>query len=121
MNVDVPETPRQAVAQGAQLLDDTYPGWWRLIDLETLQLSSCTDCVCGQLAFTLLNYAHGDDDSAYAAMRTHLGLDNGANHGFVIGLGWTYNTLEALWREVIQARLEADAINMQPIREVVPA
>lgn len=43
-------SPAEAVANGAQLLDERVPGWWREISLDTLKLSNCRNCVCGQLA-----------------------------------------------------------------------
>lgn len=45
-------TPAEAVANGAQLLDERLPGWWREITLEELSLADCGACVCGQLAHT---------------------------------------------------------------------
>lgn len=37
------------VARGAKWLDVKYPGWWQVIDLGTLELSSCNRCVLGQV------------------------------------------------------------------------
>lgn len=37
------------VARGAAWLDEKYPGWWAKIDLSTLDLSRCTQCVLGQV------------------------------------------------------------------------
>lgn len=37
------------VARGAAYLDETRPGWAARIDTETLNMSSTTDCVLGQL------------------------------------------------------------------------
>lgn len=45
-------SPAEAVAAGAQLLDEKLPGWWQKITLEELQLNDCSACVCGQLAQT---------------------------------------------------------------------
>ena len=41
---------RACVHRGADLLDLKYPTWFRRIDQETLDLSSCSSCVAGQLA-----------------------------------------------------------------------
>lgn len=79
-------TPAEAVANGAQLLDEKLPGWWREITLDTLNLSDCRNCVCGQLANTaavtaILAEAHGQDFvvnsvplSVYAETLTMLNL-----------------------------------------------
>lgn len=40
----------EQVAKGAAFLDKWRPGWARMIDVETLDISSCSRCVCGQLA-----------------------------------------------------------------------
>lgn len=44
-----PEQAKENVARGAAFLDQRYPGWEDRIDLGTLTLSSCTQCVLGQL------------------------------------------------------------------------
>ena len=49
MNPTIERDFTKEVASGAQMLDSIFPSWYRLIDLETLQLSSCEKCVCGQL------------------------------------------------------------------------
>ena len=54
MQYVIPGSPAEVVAAGAQLLDERMPGWWRLISLEELHLSSCDGCICGQLAETAL-------------------------------------------------------------------
>lgn len=37
------------VARGADWLDLNYPTWWEQIDLATLNIASCSDCVLGQI------------------------------------------------------------------------
>lgn len=37
------------VAVGAALLDQTVPGWWQRVDLETLDICRYNRCVLGQL------------------------------------------------------------------------
>lgn len=39
----------ERVARGAALLDEKRPGWFRAVDLDGLELSSCEACVLGQL------------------------------------------------------------------------
>ena len=56
-------TIEERVANGAQLLDEKVPGWYKLINLATLRLSSCYDCVCGQLAMALMPETSWNDYS----------------------------------------------------------
>lgn len=42
-------TAEEAVARGVELLDEKVPGWWRVIDLEALDLYDCFNCMLGQL------------------------------------------------------------------------
>mgnify|MGYP001564744249 FL=1 len=37
------------VERGAEVLDRVYPGWWRKIDLDRLDMKDCSDCLLGQL------------------------------------------------------------------------
>lgn len=39
----------ERVARGAAWLDEKYPQWFDKIDLSTLDLSRCTECVLGQV------------------------------------------------------------------------
>lgn len=39
----------ERVALGSAWLDIHYPGWWKSIDLGTLSVSSCHECVLGQV------------------------------------------------------------------------
>lgn len=43
------ENARIQVAKGVALLDEKVPGWWRVIDLDHLQMQNCTQCMLGQL------------------------------------------------------------------------
>lgn len=43
------ETVQERVARGAAWLDEQKPGWEDLIDFDTLDLSSCSLCVVGQV------------------------------------------------------------------------
>lgn len=44
------EIARERVTKGAAHLDRVVPGWFHRVDIGTLTLSSCEDCVLGQLA-----------------------------------------------------------------------
>jgi len=137
-------TPAEAVANGAQLLDERLPGWWRQISLSELILADCQHCVCGQLAvnaavattigpwyftaygktlqFLELSWEYGDNQKEW---------EYDYNHGFnVKSYDWfrsimtedeyeqvssvTYLLLENEWRAAIKARLEADALQAHP-------
>lgn len=120
MSTMVPTTAAEAVANGAQLLDDTHPGWWRLIDLSTLRLSECESCVCGQLA---VSYGIGRYPiERYEGMLATLDLrwlDTDRLYGFNLvdenieghdNEEAAWRELEQEWHKVIVARLHADAL-----------
>lgn len=45
------------VARGVAWLDEHYPGWFKAIDLETLDVSKCDICVLGQVYSGHVPYA----------------------------------------------------------------
>lgn len=120
-----PRNAAEAVANGAQLLDDHHPGWWRMIDLDNLNINSCTRCVCGQLATAIgmpLRQGKYGPHSAYLEMRNSLGLSHGCYHGFAPrSTEVRVNDLENEWHKVITARLEADALTSAEKKEKVLA
>jgi hypothetical protein len=83
---DIPER----VARGVALLDVMQPGWDQLIDLEALDLGSCTACIIGQV------YAvdHASSEWPFLSAAEHLaGQDLGpllfnapvlVEHGFTV-------------------------------------
>jgi hypothetical protein len=89
------------VAAGVALLDGQRPDWHETIDLHTLQVSSCTRCVLGQL--------NGDVSDGYAEYDID---DNDAwrygfeRRGFERG---EYGLLTAEWKRVISERRAAVA------------
>lgn len=101
------------VARGAAFLDRVEPGWHERINLNTLKLDSCLDCVLGQL-----NAQSGGPGlySAYFVKRQQLGLtvNAAAEHGFTVNralVGYSeqeaqFELLTAAWRELIEARRE---------------
>lgn len=121
-------TYKDRVARGAALLDKSMPGWHRNIDLDALELSSCTDCVCGQLA-----YAAGSvvidreiaecEENAWWSFRKFIGrrlrrrgekelaaelVDKPSNFGFSAKREH-FDSLDREWRKVIEARLRGEA------------
>lgn len=92
------------VAAGAALLDSEQPGWDQRVTLDTLEISSCTSCVLGQL--------YGNVSTGYGVF----GIDDDAVDQFGFDQqGWAgdeYELLTAEWRRVIVARraLAADPV-----------
>ena len=130
-----PANAAEAVAQGAQLLDEKDPGWWRKINLETLVLSNSEACICGQLGRTreqsyhsyiahvlglTEGYLDGDRETALAAC---CGFDALPNR--ITPMRWTWITtfpqLHCEWEEVINARLAADTLAPVEEKELVTA
>lgn len=84
------------VARGADLLSEKRPGWYDLINLDTLDISSVADCVLGQ--------TYGD----YGSGLIKLGVRaKGGAHGFLCEPTaheeCTCNGLEAAWTARITA------------------
>jgi hypothetical protein len=76
-----PTTPAQAVTRGAALLDREFPGWAERIDLPTLDLGDCYQCILGQL-FEEAAELYSD---GYLTGRDRLGLTfrDTVEHGFI--------------------------------------
>jgi hypothetical protein len=91
----------ERVAAGAAFLDEHEPGWWKRIDLPSLDLSDCEDCVLGQLL------------GCYEDGLTELGLD--CEQSIFLGFGESgllidecdYDELTTEWKRVITGRRSA--------------
>ncbi len=91
----------ERVAAGAAFLDEHDPGWDRDVDLATLDLSDCGNCVFGQLQD---GYDDGLIEFGLSDQRaTELGF---AEAGF-LNSDCDYPALTAEWRKIITARREA--------------
>lgn len=115
-------TLAERVAAGAALLDAHIPGWAGLVNLATLRLESCHDCVMGQL----YGYYGKGVDRLFAIAGADVFIDP-ARFGFVspdIGdvteLGYRaglftyqieyyYNDLREVWTAEILKRREVPA------------
>lgn len=112
---------RENVERGAALLDKRQPRWFTKIDLDALQLSSGTYCICGQLDAARRGTA-GDWEKGLNRLfgrRVNLFKDNSRDerHGFTIngdlsdvfyahGLNsWVY--AEGIWKTQIVRRRKA--------------
>lgn len=84
------------VAKGAALLDTQRPGWAQKINPETFQISSCTNCVLGQLYG---GFGEG-------CTRTFPGASSweAQSHGFVDFFANSYGELQEAWLEAIAER-----------------
>jgi len=116
---------RTRVQRGADYLDEFDPGWHRRVDPQTLQLSSGSSCILGQL--------HGDFRMGLS--RSHLINLSSApraslspvSYGFQCVSGVSdaaqdhdYEYLNQAWREAVQRRQADDALSdEQPSGEAV--
>ena len=87
------------VERGAELLDREKPGWERKIDVETLDLSSCSECILGQ-AFRV------NQHPAYRRALDILGVES-SRYGFTPWGRQAWSNLTAAWRELIESRRAA--------------
>lgn len=109
----------EAVANGAQLLDERYPDWYRKIDQDTLEINSVCKCICGQLAKyeQLVYYSDfidaklGDDYLAYGG-DPDVGASFTHDHGFSSywGGGLGPGSVVAEWKKAIDTRLALNAL-----------
>ena len=98
----------ERVAKGAALLDEKRPGWVDRIDLDTLDIDNCEDCVLGQ-AFEA--EVHDDENCGYTDGLEALGIPSGRpeeDFGFDAHRA-DQASLTAEWKRVITARREASA------------
>ena len=72
------------VAAGARLLDEYSERWWEDVDLDRLDLSSCTQCVMGQL---FGEYGDGLDHFYSEHLEGFDGVED-AFEDFVVGHGF---------------------------------
>ena len=102
------------VAAGAAWLDENFPGWEREIDLGTLNLNDCQECICGQ---SLRKYVTDIVFSGYDfALSIIVGSTNDVWSNRFDALHWAtehgfypkdQTSDEALWRELIKERFSS--------------
>jgi hypothetical protein len=122
--IEVPTSAAEAVANGAQMLDEHEPGWWQRISLDDLLMSSCSNCVCGQIAeghydrglsrymdavgwgITIIPHGYGRAKHSFAVVYgfDHPDVSDSASRR------WSYPELHSEWKQAIVARLVADKI-----------
>ena len=91
------KTIAACVDNGATLLDEKRPGWFREIAMDRLAMSNCTDCVLGQVYGS---YWSGCNALGLMPFRDSYGF-------FTKTEKYEYwNLLADLWRAEIRTRLE---------------
>ena len=113
-------TVRERVERGAALLDEHAPGWENVIDLKTLNLSSCEACVCGQVALaaaekTLKLDGYRRYGGRFWSMLRFFGKKQGItggicapDYGFDVNdRATSYSQLDREWKRLIRGRLQA--------------
>lgn len=89
------------IEAGMALLDRQAPGWEDRVDLRTLDVSSCTRCVVGQL------FDVKEDDLLYLGFQA-LGVTHPREYGFSLDwkLGYrvSYGGLTRAWKRAIRHR-----------------
>jgi hypothetical protein len=111
--------------RGAALLDRLYPSWFKKIDLDKLALTSCTDCVCGQLARKSGIRAMreersivGEDGVSWTTFTQWMAkkltrrtsdevwFTESFEHGFIAHSDYGYRVLDKEWGRIVRERLE---------------
>lgn len=117
------------VAKGAALLDEKRPGWERLIDLETLDITSGADCVTAQLSGSAHWHAGmmqlgltSGDSGTYVAHGFNAESDEAPVHDSEesdaeVTMEAAYDTLNMLWHDLITTRLAGDQPLPAPVAE----
>lgn len=103
------------VAAGAEWLDENFPGWEREIDLGTLDLATCSACICGQ---SLRRYVtdHSSLLGGYGEALKRAGVYEDTQKAFQWAEqhGFVYDENEPRWRELIKERF--DTGNLSDLR-----
>lgn len=113
----------RAAHNGAELLDLMEPGWYRRIDLDTLDIRSTNDCVLGQVFRTTDTWANNGCGVGRSRLGFHA-ADVYGSHPEALGWGWgafgfywerrayqhhRVDKLNACWRQLIRQRLACAA------------
>ena len=108
---------RDRATRGAELLDKAMPTWFKKIDLKSLDLADCSNCMCGQLAqhsrAAIVVEELDEGYSGYAAFKGYLARKFGFyewggfsyDHGFLGNSGAEYKRLDTAWERLIRNRL----------------
>lgn len=106
----------QVVDTGARVLDKLNPGWFNEVDVDTLDLSSDTNCIGGQLYGTFKNLFDVLPGDAVRDVPAH---------GFVIGAvpklyrQDAYQRLTEAWKGEIAFRREVGVLEAEMVDAIV--
>lgn len=125
------EKARQVADRGATLLDERRPGWWKLVELPQLMMSSSFQCVLGHVFYeewaTSKEAGLTEEDFPYNYGRHTLHPDDIDRdlswviaHGFESGffealkdedsVDVGYSALEDAWTEIIRGHQQRSGI-----------
>lgn len=79
---------KQRVERGARWLDENFPGWEGRIDLDTLELSSSEQCICGQVFKQEAATVHGATQAMGAWTSVATGFDYAYKSLFTEANSW---------------------------------
>jgi len=83
----------ERVNRGIALMDQKYPHWWRVLDLETLDLRSTENCVLGQVAG---DYRDGLV-TLFGSWENSFAYQSAIDHGFDATSWPDTDHVQALW------------------------
>lgn len=117
----------KVVRRGARLLDRLVPDWHTKINLNSLSLGSCHDCICGQLASKAyrslriernttgwISWITGRRALAKLAIDAGLKIEfydgdekdlHPKKYGFLMTSKFSYKQLDIAWRNEVEKRL----------------
>ncbi len=115
----ISEDARLAVKKGAYWMDENYPGWAQLIELDNLEMDACENCIIGQAIdgyYTDVTLkAIGTNHEEASSEQYRMAVSWAREHGFDVGLfdgrfQWAdiadkYHELETLWTDQVKERL----------------
>jgi hypothetical protein len=108
----------ERVNRGAKLLDAKHPGWHKEININELNMASCTQCILGQCfgrygnGLDALQLEDFDDDGQEKLDDIAHGFDH-VSHGGASEEDWA--ELKNLWIRQIQFRLDLEYVHKQEI------
>lgn len=118
MELFIHENAKLAVKHGIDWLDENHPGWVNKIDLNTLYMSDCGNCVIGQAVGEYRTSIDKASGTSYAGFGTNKEATIWAvEHGFESPRvsyyeerseapgAYGFDELDALWAEEVTKRL----------------
>jgi hypothetical protein len=94
-----PERNVERVNRGIALMDQKYPHWWRVLDIQTLDLRSTSNCVLGQVAGDFL-----DGMNTLFGRPGYVPWHVGVDHGFDATSWQNTKHVQSLWKNEVARR-----------------